>query len=158
MHDQSSSSLFSILNHGHGDTQNAASLKICGERERERERWRVRRPIRRDHSSTAQTNWPKGASYTTADCPTASPATYPEAYYTTMVMESTRLWEEDESDIGFKVYFKTNHLDMDSSEDNSLRSVIANCSSPGSSPTSCSTPTIVRIWESKSYRIIWFVC
>ncbi|KAK4558790.1 hypothetical protein RGQ29_008167 [Quercus rubra] len=52
---------------------------------------------------------------------------YPEEYYYPMVMESYRLWEEAESHIGYKVYFKAQQFDMGSSEDKRLREVIATC-------------------------------
>ncbi|GFZ08212.1 FAD-dependent oxidoreductase family protein [Actinidia rufa] len=54
-------------------------------------------------------------------------ATYTEAYYAAMVMDSLRLWEEAEAEIGYKVYFKTQHFDMGPSDDKSLQSIIANC-------------------------------
>ncbi|KAF8392814.1 hypothetical protein HHK36_021051 [Tetracentron sinense] len=53
--------------------------------------------------------------------------TYPEDYYSDMVIESSRLWEEAESEIGYQVYFKTPHFDMGLPENKSLRSVIASC-------------------------------
>ena len=56
-------------------------------------------------------------------------ATYPESYYSRMVMESSQLWQEAESEIGYKVYFKTTHLDMAPSNDKSLKAVIKNCQS-----------------------------
>nr|POF09110.1 putative sarcosine oxidase [Quercus suber] len=52
---------------------------------------------------------------------------YPEEYYYPMVKESYRLWEEAESHIGYKVYFKAQQLDIGSSEDKRLREVIATC-------------------------------
>ncbi|CAA3000266.1 probable sarcosine oxidase [Olea europaea var. sylvestris] len=54
-------------------------------------------------------------------------ATYPEDYYSNMVLESSRLWEKAEADIGYKVYFKTIHFDMGPSDDKSLRAVISSC-------------------------------
>ncbi|KAF7129338.1 hypothetical protein RHSIM_Rhsim10G0084800 [Rhododendron simsii] len=54
-------------------------------------------------------------------------ATYPEPYYAALVKESLTLWEQVQSEIGYKVYFPTPQLDMGPSDDTSLRSVIANC-------------------------------
>ncbi|XP_041019415.1 probable sarcosine oxidase [Juglans microcarpa x Juglans regia] len=54
-------------------------------------------------------------------------ATYPEDYYYAMVMESYKLWEEAESEIGYKVYFKARHLDMGASDDKSVRGIIDTC-------------------------------
>ncbi|XP_028113089.1 probable sarcosine oxidase [Camellia sinensis] len=56
-------------------------------------------------------------------------ATYPEPYYSSMVMDSSKLWEETQSEIGYKVYFKTSQFDMGPSDNKSLRAVIANCES-----------------------------
>lgn len=54
-------------------------------------------------------------------------ATYPEHYYSGMVAESARLWEEAEEEIGYRVYTKTQQFDMGPSDNKSLRAVIANC-------------------------------
>lgn len=54
-------------------------------------------------------------------------STYPENYYINMVLESYRLWQEAESEVGYRVYFKTQQFDMGPSNDKSLRAVIANC-------------------------------
>ncbi|KAJ4963597.1 hypothetical protein NE237_023536 [Protea cynaroides] len=54
-------------------------------------------------------------------------ATYPEHYYSSMVIESSRLWEEAQSEVGYQVYFKTTHFDVGPAEDKSLQSVIASC-------------------------------
>lgn len=54
-------------------------------------------------------------------------ATYPEDYYCGMVMESSQLWEEAQTEIGFKVYFKTQHLDMGPSDNKSIRAVVSSC-------------------------------
>ncbi|XP_052210050.1 probable sarcosine oxidase [Diospyros lotus] len=54
-------------------------------------------------------------------------ATYPEAFYPAMVMESVKLWQEAESEIGYKVYFKTKQLDMGPTDDASLLAVVASC-------------------------------
>lgn len=56
-------------------------------------------------------------------------ATYPEPYYADLVKESLTLWEQVQSEIGYKVYFPTPQLDMGRSDSTSLRSVIANCGS-----------------------------
>ncbi|KAK9097768.1 hypothetical protein Syun_024813 [Stephania yunnanensis] len=53
--------------------------------------------------------------------------TYPEHYYPSMVIESYRLWDEAESEIGFKVLHSTPHFDMGPSENKSLQSVIQSC-------------------------------
>lgn len=53
--------------------------------------------------------------------------TYPEDYYSTMVLQSAHLWEEAEAEIGYKVYFKTPHLDMGPSNNTSLQAVISSC-------------------------------
>ncbi|KAF5785109.1 putative FAD dependent oxidoreductase, FAD/NAD(P)-binding domain superfamily [Helianthus annuus] len=54
-------------------------------------------------------------------------ATYPEPYYTQMVIESEKLWKETELEIGYKVYFKTQQLDLGPKESSSLVAVIDNC-------------------------------
>ncbi|PPS11308.1 hypothetical protein GOBAR_AA09338 [Gossypium barbadense] len=54
-------------------------------------------------------------------------ATYPEDYYFGLVDESYRLWEQAQSEIGFKVYFKAQQFDMGPSDTKSLLSVIATC-------------------------------
>ncbi|KAA8525763.1 hypothetical protein F0562_007618 [Nyssa sinensis] len=53
--------------------------------------------------------------------------TYPEDYYTGMVIESSKLWEQAQSEVGYEVYFKTSQLDMGCSDNKSLRAVIATC-------------------------------
>ncbi|KAL2490120.1 putative sarcosine oxidase [Forsythia ovata] len=54
-------------------------------------------------------------------------ATYPEDYYSSMVLESSHLWEEAEAEIGYKVYFKTIQFDMGPSDKKSLQAVITSC-------------------------------
>ncbi|KAL7159608.1 hypothetical protein ABFS83_01G039600 [Erythranthe nasuta] len=54
-------------------------------------------------------------------------ATYPEDYYSHMVVESTRLWEEAEAEIGYRVYFKTTQFDMGPSDNKSLLAVVDSC-------------------------------
>ncbi|KAK9097493.1 hypothetical protein Sjap_022990 [Stephania japonica] len=54
-------------------------------------------------------------------------ATYPEHYYPSMAIESSRLWNEAESEIGFKVLHSTPHFDMGPSDNKSLQSVIQCC-------------------------------
>ncbi|KAF5179392.1 N-methyl-l-tryptophan oxidase [Thalictrum thalictroides] len=56
-------------------------------------------------------------------------ATYPEDYYSQMVIESSRLWEEAESEIGYQVYIKTPQFDMGPNNNKSLQCVIENCKS-----------------------------
>lgn len=54
-------------------------------------------------------------------------ASYPEEYYPVMVIESLRLWEEAEAEIGYKVYFKTSQFDMGPSGNKSLQAVVSSC-------------------------------
>ncbi|KZV31696.1 putative sarcosine oxidase-like [Dorcoceras hygrometricum] len=54
-------------------------------------------------------------------------ATYPEDYYPPMVIESSRLWEEAQAEIGYKVYFKTTQFDMGPSDNKSLQAVVSSC-------------------------------
>lgn len=54
-------------------------------------------------------------------------ATYPEHYYSEMVMESAKLWKEAESEVGYRVYTKTQQLDIGPSDDSSLQAVISTC-------------------------------
>ncbi|KAJ0691773.1 putative FAD dependent oxidoreductase, FAD/NAD(P)-binding domain superfamily [Helianthus annuus] len=54
-------------------------------------------------------------------------ATYPEEYYTPMVIESEKQWREFESEIGYKVYYKTGQLDLGPADNSSLVSIINNC-------------------------------
>ncbi|PON73054.1 Sarcosine oxidase, monomeric [Parasponia andersonii] len=54
-------------------------------------------------------------------------ATYPEDYYTDLVLESYALWERAESEIGYKVCFKAHQFDMGPAHSKSLRAVIASC-------------------------------
>ena len=56
-------------------------------------------------------------------------ATYPESYYSSMVMEAEQLWELAQSEVGYRVYHKSPQLDMGPSDSKSLRCVIANCHS-----------------------------
>ncbi|KAJ0090355.1 hypothetical protein Patl1_12673 [Pistacia atlantica] len=54
-------------------------------------------------------------------------STYREDYYYPLVTESSQLWEQAQSEIGFKVYFKAQQFDLGPSESKSLRSIIASC-------------------------------
>ncbi|CAL1353007.1 unnamed protein product [Linum trigynum] len=54
-------------------------------------------------------------------------STYTDDYYCAMALESARLWEEAESEIGYKVYFKAPHFDLGPSNSQSLRALIASC-------------------------------
>ncbi|OMO86137.1 FAD dependent oxidoreductase [Corchorus capsularis] len=54
-------------------------------------------------------------------------ATYPEDYYCGMVKESYQMWEEAQSEIGFRVYFKAQQFDMGPADAKSLLSVVATC-------------------------------
>ncbi|KAF6155630.1 hypothetical protein GIB67_034725 [Kingdonia uniflora] len=56
-------------------------------------------------------------------------ATYPENYYSGMVIESSRLWEEAEAEIGYRVYYKTAHFDMGPSSNKTLIAVMECCES-----------------------------
>ncbi|CAN1185070.1 Probable sarcosine oxidase [Linum perenne] len=54
-------------------------------------------------------------------------AAYAKDYYCSMAIQSSRLWEEAESEIGYKVYFKSPHLDMGPADDESLLAIISSC-------------------------------
>ncbi|KAL1552594.1 putative sarcosine oxidase [Salvia divinorum] len=54
-------------------------------------------------------------------------ATYPEDYYSGMVLESSRLWRQAESEAGYKVCFTTRQLDMGPSDNKSLLAVVDSC-------------------------------
>ncbi|XWS26115.1 hypothetical protein CRYUN_Cryun26dG0003100 [Craigia yunnanensis] len=54
-------------------------------------------------------------------------ATYPEDYYHGLVNESYQMWEQAQSEIGFRVYFKAQQFDMGPADAKSLLSVIATC-------------------------------
>ncbi|XVF48199.1 hypothetical protein PTKIN_Ptkin03bG0171200 [Pterospermum kingtungense] len=54
-------------------------------------------------------------------------ATYPEDYYYSLVNESYQMWEQAQSEIGFRVYFKAQHFDMGPADSKSLLSVVATC-------------------------------
>lgn len=54
-------------------------------------------------------------------------ATYPESYYCRMVIESEKLWMDAESEIGYKVYFKSQQLDFGPANNRSLMALISNC-------------------------------
>lgn len=54
-------------------------------------------------------------------------ATYPEEYYPKMVLESAKLWEEAEAEVGYKVYFKTSQFDLGPSDNKSLQATISSC-------------------------------
>uniref|UniRef100_A0A1J3CVQ5 Putative sarcosine oxidase n=1 Tax=Noccaea caerulescens TaxID=107243 RepID=A0A1J3CVQ5_NOCCA len=58
-------------------------------------------------------------------------ATYPEDYYYAMVSESTRLWAQAQSEIGYKVHFPTQQFDMGPADQQSLLSVVATCRKHG---------------------------
>ncbi|KAG9449216.1 hypothetical protein H6P81_009181 [Aristolochia fimbriata] len=53
--------------------------------------------------------------------------TYPEKYYAAMVLHSWRLWEQAESEAGYRVLTRTPHLDVAPADDAGLRAVIASC-------------------------------
>ncbi|XVF89463.1 hypothetical protein PTKIN_Ptkin19aG0132400 [Pterospermum kingtungense] len=54
-------------------------------------------------------------------------ATYPEDYYYGLVMESYEIWEQAQTEIGFRVYFKAPQFDVGPADAKSLLSVIATC-------------------------------
>ncbi|XWS17905.1 hypothetical protein CRYUN_Cryun33cG0108700 [Craigia yunnanensis] len=54
-------------------------------------------------------------------------STYPEDYYHGLVNESYQMWEQAQSEIGFRVYFKAQQFDMGPADAKSLLSVIATC-------------------------------
>ena len=54
-------------------------------------------------------------------------ATYPQHYFYPLVMESYKLWQEAEAQVGFKVYYPAHHLDMGPADQPGLRAVIDNC-------------------------------
>ncbi|GAB2267554.1 hypothetical protein Dimus_002534 [Dionaea muscipula] len=56
-------------------------------------------------------------------------AAYAEPHYAAMVVESSRLWEQAQSEIGYRVYYKTRHLDLGPSANNFLHEVIHSCRS-----------------------------
>ncbi|RDX57660.1 putative sarcosine oxidase, partial [Mucuna pruriens] len=53
--------------------------------------------------------------------------TYSQHYYYPLVMESYKLWQEAQAQVGYQVYFKTHHLDMAPSHEPAMRSVIDYC-------------------------------
>ncbi|XP_021755580.1 probable sarcosine oxidase [Chenopodium quinoa] len=55
--------------------------------------------------------------------------TYPEPYYSSMVLESSKLWEEAQSQVGYRVLYPTNQLDIGKANDRSLQAVIRSCQS-----------------------------
>lgn len=57
--------------------------------------------------------------------------TYPEPFYPSMVLESWRLWEEAEQEVGFRVLTPTSHLDIGLADERSLRAVIETSSCTG---------------------------
>ncbi|KAM6547862.1 hypothetical protein CsatB_019538 [Cannabis sativa] len=54
-------------------------------------------------------------------------ATYPDDYYTDLVLDSYELWEQAQSEIGYKVYYKAHQFDMGPSDSESLNAIIASC-------------------------------
>lgn len=55
--------------------------------------------------------------------------TYPEPYYSSMVLESSKLWEDAQSQIGYRVLYPTNQLDIGQASDRSLQAAIQSCRS-----------------------------
>lgn len=53
--------------------------------------------------------------------------TYSKPYYSSMALESTTLWEEAQSQIGYKVVHPTNHLDMGPANNPSIQASIRSC-------------------------------
>ncbi|CAH9081883.1 unnamed protein product [Cuscuta epithymum] len=56
-------------------------------------------------------------------------ATYPEEYYTKMVLAAEPLWREAEAEIGYSVCFRTPQLDMGPADDKTLQAVVSSCRS-----------------------------
>ena len=54
-------------------------------------------------------------------------ATYPEDYYHSLVMESYELWRTAEAEIGYRVYFPAEQLDIGHSDDKSLAAAVDTC-------------------------------
>ncbi|KAH6794364.1 FAD-dependent oxidoreductase family protein [Perilla frutescens var. hirtella] len=54
-------------------------------------------------------------------------ASYTKPYYCSMVLQSSPLWEEAEAEVGYKVYFKTNHLDIGPSNCKFFQTAIDSC-------------------------------
>lgn len=52
--------------------------------------------------------------------------TYPELYYTRMMKEAYKLWEEAESEAGYMVYHRTGQLDFGPPDSESLVSLVSN--------------------------------
>ncbi|XP_074311450.1 putative sarcosine oxidase [Silene latifolia] len=55
--------------------------------------------------------------------------TYPEPYYSSMALQSSRLWEEAQSQVGYKVLYPTQQLDFGHSTDMALQAIISSCRS-----------------------------
>lgn len=53
--------------------------------------------------------------------------TYTQKHYYPLVMESYKLWQEAEAQVGYQVYFKAQHFDMGPSHDPTIRSVVDYC-------------------------------
>ncbi|XP_050218477.1 probable sarcosine oxidase [Mercurialis annua] len=77
-------------------------------------------------------------------------ATYPEDYYCAMAIESYKLWEEAESEMGFKVYYKARQFDMGPSDDKTLLSIISSCNK---NSVSCQILDSQQVAEKFSGRI-----
>ncbi|XVE53483.1 hypothetical protein DITRI_Ditri03aG0006700 [Diplodiscus trichospermus] len=54
-------------------------------------------------------------------------ATYPEDYYYGLVNESYQMWEQAQTEVGFRVYFKTQQFDMGPADAKHLLAIIASC-------------------------------
>lgn len=54
-------------------------------------------------------------------------ATYPDPYYYHMVMDSILLWEQAQSEIGYRVYYPAQQFDLGPSDDKYIRSLITTC-------------------------------
>jgi sarcosine oxidase/L-pipecolate oxidase len=57
--------------------------------------------------------------------------TYPKDYYTRMMKEAYKLWEEAESEAGYMVYHRTGYLDFGPPDNQSLLSVISSLKKEG---------------------------
>lgn len=53
--------------------------------------------------------------------------TYPEHYYPSLVLESSRLWDQAQAEIGYRVLYPTSQLDIGPADDLSLQAVLSSC-------------------------------
>lgn len=53
--------------------------------------------------------------------------TYPHHYYYPLVMDSYRLWQEAQAQVGYQIYFKAHHMDMAHHNEPAMRALIDYC-------------------------------